>query len=228
MSRSLPAQCFACHRRFPSEQSRKAHQRTCPLHRLAKQQASQPTLPQGTSVPEAEGLPQAASADIMNAEIVRPSSKTRTTSTKEPRPARSPMGSIRTQRQRLLVIDIHDRLRALQDVCLQHAQFAVSFDRLFGQGETWKRLLMQVHDLVEGSANLLYGMLPAPTPLMLYETLRQLQPRWQSARSAMTMSAGSAVALPQEQDHENDVLMEELRAIEQVIAQVKELVAITN
>lgn len=134
----------------------------------------------------------------------------------------------RSQRQRLLVIDIHDRLRALQDVCLQHTQFAVSFDRMFGQSDTWKRLLMQVHDLVEGSANLLYGMLPAPTPLMLYETLRELRSRWQSARSAMTMSARSAIALPHEQDHEDDALMEELRAIELVVGQVKDLVSLTN
>ena len=234
MSGARKVLCFYCGRRFANHQSRKAHLRYCDPYHVSKQPPPQPEkVPQALPLPQAVTVPQAVPAEVIEGTGDPPARTLRpTTTVRAPvrRAARPQELRLRTQHQRRLVIDIHDRLRTVQDVCLNHTRFALSCDGMFGQGETWKRLLMQIHDLVEGTATLLYGLSPTPTPLFLYESLRQIHVHWRAARFTITMSpGGAAYPCPEQENEEVDVAtQEELRAIEHVIAQVKELVAITT
>ena len=146
--------CRFCRRRFASQQSWVAHTKHCAEYQLHKESQQAKTLPQrecmGGTVPKAwfsnheslkgEWVPLARVEHVPTTVGGIAAHPHRYTSASRPR----------SQRQRLLVVQVHDLLRTLRDECIAHTRLA----KLFGQREGWEELLCELHELTEGEAEL--------------------------------------------------------------------------
>ena len=224
--------CRFCRRTFPSEQSFNAHCKHC-VEFKAHKATKRKNVPQGESrvalVPEGE-LPdvekEGSKGELVSLVRVEhvPTSVVGITS----RPHRYTSAfRPRSQRQRLLVVQIHDGLRTLREECVGHTKLARMLQSIYGQQDAWEELLCEIHELTELTWNLLNGVQPTMDPLTLYEATLSVRTRWMSLRRAH-FSHGSEDSQISIETGPQTGVMEEVSLFEQLVGYLKELISLTQ
>ena len=132
----------------------------------------------------------------------------------------------RTQRQRFLVVLVHDLLRQCLEECVAHTRLAKLLQSVFGQQDAWGELLCDVGRLAEMSSNQLHGVEPTLDPLTLYEATLYLRTRWMNLRR-VHFSQGNEDSQISVETGSQTGLMEEVNLFEQLIGHLKELISLT-
>jgi hypothetical protein len=139
----------------------------------------------------------------------------------------------RTQRGRLLALNVEEKLRHLLKLCREHAEAAHFIGRLFGWTgfNEWKDLFFYLGQAHRDAEMLVNGFTNNPAvPLQLYQQVSSVKERWIMYREQQITGSGHSPEGYDDKSFNEDKkrygICDEQIAFEALIAELKQLVAI--